>query len=321
MTVEFTVIKYYGEGATMAIEGDGERPKRFPKPSGQSELQSRIAELGQRHPDTGKPAKPAPYSDIDLARWREYEDIITDSLWLLGRRDASSVHTGEYWGNFVPQIPNQVIRRFTRKADFVIDGFVGLGTTLIECKRLGRNGIGVELVPDIAARAESLVEQADNPYNVQTEVICDDSTSGETAQKVARLLPKGQAQLLILHPPYHNIIKFSDLPQDLSNAPSELAFLELFRESLENFTPLLAPRRHLVLVIGDYYTGGEWRPLGFRTMEEVLKGPFVLKSICVKDIQGNRGKRNQEHLWRYRALRHGFYIFKHEYIMLFHKES
>ena len=33
----------------------------------------------------------------------------------------------------------------------------------------------------------------------------------------------------------------------------------------------------------------------------------------------NRAKRNQEHLWRYRALANGFYIFKHEYVLLFQK--
>jgi len=54
------------------------------------------------------------FSDLDLSRWKEFGDVLTDSLWLLGERDKTSVHSGEYWGNFVPQIPNQAIRRFTK---------------------------------------------------------------------------------------------------------------------------------------------------------------------------------------------------------------
>jgi len=74
-----------------------------------------------------KPSKPAPFSDIDLNQWHNYPDIITDSLWLLGARDRSSVHSAEYWGNFVPQIPHQAIRRFTKKGETVLDGFLGEG--------------------------------------------------------------------------------------------------------------------------------------------------------------------------------------------------
>ena len=44
---------------------------------------------------------------------------------------------------------------------------------------------------------------------------------------------------------------------------------------------------------------------------------FRLKGINVKDIQGNeRAKGKSENLWRYRALRHGYYVFKHEYVMV-----
>ncbi|MCK4323138.1 MAG: hypothetical protein KAW89_01310 [Armatimonadetes bacterium] len=103
-------------------------------------------------PTKKKPKKPAPFSDIDLERWREYDDIITDSLWLLGARDSTGVHSAEYWGNFVPQSPHQVIQRFTKSGDTVLDAFVGLGTTLIECKRLGRNPGPVELSPDRQTR-------------------------------------------------------------------------------------------------------------------------------------------------------------------------
>ena len=52
---------------------------------------------------------------------------------------------------------------------------------------------------------------------------------------------------------------------------------------------------------------------------EKAKRKFKLKSIIVKNFEGTTGKRGQDKLWRYRALMGGFYIFKHEYILLFQK--
>lgn len=46
-------------------------------------------------------------NEINLNRWKEYEDIITDSLWIFDKRDSSGAHKADYWGNFIPQIPNQ----------------------------------------------------------------------------------------------------------------------------------------------------------------------------------------------------------------------
>lgn len=263
-------------------------------------------------------------NDIALENWKDYSDIITDSLWLLDSRDSSGMHTPEYWGNFVPQIATQAILRFTKKGETVLDGFLGLGTTLIECRKLGRNGIGVELVPWVAEKAELYINFQPNLNNSYTKVIQGDGRLPKTIEKVKKDLKKcgsEKAHLLILHPPYHDIIKFSDLKEDLSNAKTEEDFYSQFEEILENYTALLEEQRYLVLVIGDKYTKGEWVPLGFRTMERVIKNGYKLKSICVKDIQENRGKRNQYNLWRYRALKLGFYIFKHEYIMFFQKED
>lgn len=73
-------------------------------------------------------------NDINLNRWKEYSDIITDSLWILDKRDSSGVHRADYWGNFIPQIPNQMIKRYTKKGECVLDTFAGCGTTLIECR-------------------------------------------------------------------------------------------------------------------------------------------------------------------------------------------
>jgi len=75
--------------------------------------------------------KTSKINDIDLSRWKEYDEILTDSLWLLGKRDTSGAHLGWYWGNFVPQIPHQMMLRYTKKGEWVLDTFVGSGTTLI----------------------------------------------------------------------------------------------------------------------------------------------------------------------------------------------
>lgn len=263
--------------------------------------------------------KTSKINDINLLRWKEYDNIITDSLWIFDKRDSSGVHNGWYWGNFIPQIPHQMMIRYTKKGDWVLDTFVGSGTTLIECKRLGRNGIGIELNPEVAKRSQELINKEENRYNIITDVIIGDSRTID----IKRILNKygiKQFQLIIMHPPYHDIIKFSNKENDLSNAISVDKFLEMFGEVIDNTTSYLERGRYLVLVIGDKYSKGEWIPLGFYCMQEVLKRNYSLKSIIVKNFEETRGKRSQKELWRYRALVGGFYVFKHEYIFLFKKK-
>jgi len=259
-------------------------------------------------------------NDINLNRWKEYQEIITDSLWILDKRDTSGAHLGWYWGNFIPQIPHQLMLRYTKKEDWVIDPFVGSGTTLIECRRLGRNGIGIELNPDVAKEAKNLIKKETNIHNVITEVVTGDSRRVNLRETLDKFGVK-EVQLLIMHPPYHDIIKFSKNKEDLSNAPTTDDFFKMFGEVLDNTTPYLESGRYLGIVIGDKYYKGTWIPLGFYIMNEVLKRNFSLKSIIVKNFEQTRGKRNQQELWRYRALVGGFYIFKHEYILLFKKEE
>lgn len=263
------------------------------------------------------------FSDLDLSRWKQYDDIITGSLWMLGARDKSGPHVGDYWGNFVPQIPNQILRRFTKAGDVVVDLFSGMGTTLIECRHLGRNGIGIELLTDVAAKARERISLARNEHGVTTSVLVGDSRCPETAGLIRAELNmwgKTQADCVILHPPYHDIIKFSNDPRDLCNAPDVPAFLDEFAKVVANAVDLLAENRFLALVIGDKYSHAEWIPLGFYCAQVCQEFGLQLKAINIKDIQGNeRGKGQNENLWKYRALRQGFYIFKHEYVMVFRK--
>lgn len=257
-------------------------------------------------------------NDINLNRWKEYEEIYTDSLWIINRRDSSGVHMADYWGNFIPQIPRQMLLRYTRKGEWVLDTFAGSGTTLIEGQRLGRNTLGIELQAEIAARAQQRIQSEPNPASVVCAMVTGDSTAVDYTALLRRHRQE-RVQLVIMHPPYFDIIKFSDNRADLSNAASLDDFLAKMGRVVDNVAPVLDKGRYLVLVIGDKYAAGEWLPLGFLTMQEVQKRGFLLKSIIVKNFEETTGKRNQKELWRYRALVGGFYVFKHEYIFLFQK--
>ncbi|MGA8265268.1 MAG: DNA methyltransferase [Ignavibacteriaceae bacterium] len=262
--------------------------------------------------------KTGKHNDLNLNRWKEYNDIITDSIWILDKRDKSGAHDGGYWGNFIPQIPNQFLRRYIKKSEWVLDPFLGSGTTLIECKRLGRNGIGVELLPKVAKLAEKNIKKEENPFDVKTEIINSDSTKLDFKSELKKRKIKS-VQFLIMHPPYWDIIKFSENKKDLSNAKNLKEFLKKFGEIVDATYPVLDKGRYFAVVIGDKYSTGEWIPLGFYTMQEVLKRGYKLKSTIVKNFEETKGKMNQKELWRYRALVGGFYIFKHEYIFLFQK--
>ena len=266
-----------------------------------------------------KKIKTSNLNDINLNRWQEHTDIITDSLWVLPKRDSTGAHLAWYWGNFIPQIPHQLLLRYTKKGDWVLDPFVGSGTTLIECRRLGRNGVGIEMNTAVAIEAEKLVGQEKNKHSIRTAIVTGDARTIDAQRMLDKLRVK-QVQLLIMHPPYHDIIRFSDDEKDLSNAQTTEQFVTMFGETLDNITPVLERGRYFGLVIGDKYSKGEWIPLGFHCMSEVLKRDYSLKSIVVKNFEETRAKRDQKQLWRYRALVGGFYIFKHEYIFIFKKK-
>ena len=261
-------------------------------------------------------------SDIDLSNWKEYSAVDVNSLWLIPSRSQEGMHSASFHGNFIPQIPFQAMARYTKRGDVVLDPFLGSGTTLIQCKQMGRHGIGIELSEETADDASVRISSEKNDYDVWTEIIAGDSTEPVTYRRVREILNRHglqSVQLMIMHPPYHDIIRFTEDPNDLSNAPTLEAFLQGFGKVVDNTYDLLDERRFLVVVIGDKYSGGEWIPLGFETMQVVQQRGYTLKSIVVKNMEGNRAKRNLENLWRRRALQGGFYIFKHEYVLFFEK--
>ncbi len=256
----------------------------------------------------------ARYNDIDMSIWKNYTDIETDSLWLIGKRDNSGAHIGDFHGNFVPQIPHQLFTRYTKKGDWIIDPFMGSGTSLIEAQRMKRNAIGIDIQQQVIDDATKRISSESNAES-KIITICGDSASID----IKPYIGASKVQFVIFHPPYWDIIKFSDNPNDLSNCNSLEDFLKNFGAVIDNTTAFLEKNRYCAVVIGDKYANSQVVPLGFYCMNLFMEKNFLLKAIIVKNFGETKGKANQQAIWRYRALKNDFYIFKHEYIFVFKK--
>lgn len=256
------------------------------------------------------------FNDLDLNNWKEIP-LNTDSLRIIPERKKWGKHSNFYHWNFVPQIPNEFIQRYTKKWDWVFDPFLWSATTAIECEELGRNIVGVDIQKKLIDRADDLINDKIKKY-----FLVWDSSSQKTKELIEICLTQEQKEwfaLSILHPPYADIIKFSDEDWDLSRCKSVEDFYTQFWKVLKNTFELTKKWGYMVIVIWDKYQNGEWVPLGFGCMQKAIEIWFKLKSIIVKNMEGNRAKLWSSWIWRYRALNSDYFIFKHEYILVFKK--
>ena len=259
--------------------------------------------------------------EFDKENWKE-SDLNVDSLWIIGPRAKCGKHSNFYHGNFAPQIPNQMIRRYTNEGDIVVELFMGSGTTLFECENLNRKYIGFDINQDVV---DYVNDKMNGSIYRDFFIHNCDVTSKEAPiciESDTNAFGKKKIDLVIAHPPYLDIIKFTEKPEDLSNIPNINLFIEKFVSSVRTAYTYLTKKKYLVLVIGDIYKNGEVVPLGFYLMSAIKKNfNCLLKGIVVKDMVGNRAKMGQEGLWKYRALKNGNFLFKHEYVFVFRKEG
>ena len=247
-------------------------------------------------------------SDLDLSKWEQYQDdITTDALWLtpystrpkffIPKRelfDSIPKENKNFHGLFIPEIPYQFIRRFTKPGDVVWDCFAGSGTTHYVAQILNRECICNDLTP-----TKSFIIQADSRvFN-----------------------PGKKVQLLIMHPPYWNIIHFSDDLADGSNISTFESYLLWFERIVKNAMQFLEVNRFLILVAGNVYHNGEEITLGYSLKEIIRQHGFKLKSHIIKDYgetKGGNGGRSYN-LNYYRQLRGNYNNFYGDNIFLLQK--
>lgn len=258
---------------------------------------------------------------INKDNWRAI-DINIESLWIIGPRASGGKRTNIYHGNFAPQIPNHLIRRYTEEGDTVLDMFMGSGTTLYECELLNRDFIGFDINQEIIDFVAHRMEGTKNiKYSLFNCNVTDEDKVRICIEEHFAESKKQKVDFLIVHPPYLDIIKFTEQKEDLSQISDVNVFLDRFVLAMKNCLAHLKAKKLFAVVVGDIYRDGEVVPLGFYLMDAIKKNfKCKLKGIVVKDMVGNRAKLGLEALWRYRTLKSDNFLFKHEYIFVFKKD-
>lgn len=261
------------------------------------------------------------FNDLNINEWKQL-DIDVNSLWIINERDKSGKHKNIYHGNFIPQIPNQLIRRFTKENDLVIDVFLGSGTTLFECESLNRKFIGLDINQNMIDYVNSqMINSTFKNFSIHH---CDSTNETQTKSVIEvglTYLNEINAKFILYHPPYMDIVKFTDNENDLSKISDLRTFVNTFIKVCRNTLHYLEKNRYFAVVIGDVYKNGEVVPLSFYLMDAIKRNfKTKLKGVIVKNIEGNKGKLGKNGIWTYRALNSDYYIFKHEYIFVFKKE-
>ena len=198
-----------------------------------------------------------------------------------------------------------MILRYSDMKDWVLDQFMGSGTTLVEAKLLNRNAVGVDINPRSVSNSER---------NLQFQCETNSKIFTRTGNALnLHFIKDSSIDFICTHPPYADIIQYSSgLEGDLSLLETDAFLKEMLKVAEESYR-VLKKGKVCAVMIGDIRKHKKVVPLGFRTMECFTQAGFVNREIIIKEQHNCRStdyweKQNQK-----------FLLLAHEYIFVFQK--
>ena len=233
-------------------------------------------------------------------------ELETNTVWAFPDRGKWATHDAKYRGNWSPYIPRNVILRYSQEGDTVLDPFVGGGTTAVEAKLTNRNFIGFDINP-VAIE----ISRKKSVFDFETPA----STRIEVAD--ARDLPieDDSIDLICAHPPYANIIQYSEnVDGDLSLLKMKDFLFEIGKVAQECYR-VLKKDKFCAVLMGDMRKKGMVQPLAFETMRIFELAGFKTKEIIIKEQHNCKATG----YWKTNSIKFNFLLLAHEYLFVFKK--
>lgn len=244
-----------------------------------------------------------------VKKWQpdDFELEMTTS-WSFPQRGDWATHDAKWRGNWSPYIPRNIILRYSQEGDLVLDQFAGGGTTLVEAKLLNRDIIGID-VNDVAL--ERCREKTSFDYEpVEGKVFIN---KGD-ARKLDKI-PDESIDLICTHPPYADIIKYSeDIENDLSRLKVRDFLGQMKPVAFESFR-VLKKGKFCAILMGDTRQKGCMIPMSFEVMRIFQDAGFTLKELIIKQQHNCKATG----YWKTNSVKYNFLLIAHEYLFVFRK--
>ena len=242
------------------------------------------------------------------------------TVWSFKQRGNWATHSGEYRGNWSPYIPRNVILKYSKPGELVLDYFCGAGTTAVESKLLGRRCIAFDI-------NDKAIELAKRNVNFSVELqqltfideksylkVCEPELSVGDARDLS-FLQDNSVDLICAHPPYANIIHYTDSQEgDLSFFDIDEFLKEMAKVAKESFR-VLKPGRQCAILIGDTRRKKHVIPLGFKLIDVYLNAGFKLRELVIKRQHNCK----TTGFWYANSIKYNFLLLAHEYLPIFEK--
>lgn len=244
-----------------------------------------------------------------IVKW-EPEDFELEMTthWSFPKRGDWATHDAKWRGNWSPYIPRNILLRYSEENDLVLDQFAGGGTTLVEAKLLNRNIIGVDVNETALARCREKINFEHSGANGKVYLYKGDA-------RTLDFIKDNSIDLICTHPPYADIIKYSeDIEVDLSHLKVK-DFLIAMRDVAAESYRVLKKDKFCAVLMGDTRQKGHMIPMSFEVMKLFQSAGFKLKELVIKEQHNCKATG----YWKTNSVKYNFLLIAHEYLFIFRK--
>lgn len=244
-----------------------------------------------------------------ITKWEpENFDLEMTTHWSFPQRGDWATHDAKWRGNWSPYIPRNIILRYSKEKDLILDQFAGGGTTLVEAKLLNRDIIGID-VNDIALnRCKEKIDFQHEGADGKVFLRKGDARSLD-------FIPDNSIDLICTHPPYANIIEYSEnIEEDLSHLKTN-EFLEEMKKVASESYRVLKKDKFCAVLMGDTRKNGHMIPLSFYVMQVFENAGFNLKEMIIKEQHNCKATG----FWKTNSIKYNFLLIAHEHLFIFRK--
>ena len=243
-----------------------------------------------------------------IKKWEPEEfELEMNTVWSFPDRGKWATHDAKYRGNWSPYIPRNLLLRYSNEGNLILDQFAGGGTTLVEAKLLNRNVIGVDINNNALERCK---EKCDFEYENSGKVYFYEADA-----RNLNFIPDESIDFICTHPPYANIIKYSeDIENDLSHLKVKDFLIEMEKVASESYR-VLKKDKFCGVLMGDTRQKGHIIPMSFEVMKIFEKVGFKTKEIIIKEQHNCKATG----FWKTNSVKYNFLLIAHEYLFIFKK--